>query len=71
MADQAKKVNELAAQVADLDFNVSDEEIAEAKKLWLESINSAEDFSQVKTVQHPMLVVYIKSFWTLRSNFFL
>jgi hypothetical protein len=47
-------VNEVAAALADLDFNVSDEEISQAKQQWLDSLTSAEDYVQIKHVNHPM-----------------
>jgi hypothetical protein len=53
-AKPATTVNELAAALGDLDFNVSDEEISQAKQLWLDSITSTEDYVQSKTVNHPM-----------------
>jgi hypothetical protein len=49
----ANKVNELAANLADLDFNVSDEEISLAKKIWLDNSES-HNFLNIKHVQHPM-----------------
>ena len=47
-------INEVAASLADLDFNVSDEEKNLAKQLWLESVNSTENYSQIKDASHPM-----------------
>jgi hypothetical protein len=54
-AKPATTVNELAAALGDLDVNVSDEEISQARQLWLESVTSTENYVQIKTASHPML----------------
>lgn len=45
---------QLAQALADLDFNVSDEEINRAKQIWNEETSSSVDYSQVKSINHPM-----------------
>jgi hypothetical protein len=47
-------VNAVAAALADLDFNVSDEEISLARQQWLESRDSTENYLQFTSVSHPM-----------------
>lgn len=43
--------NELAQAVSELDFNVSEEEISEAKNLWNQK---GQDFTRIKKACHPM-----------------
>jgi len=45
--------NDIAAQLADLDFNVSDEELNQAKDLWSKS-NELDGFLDVTQVIHPV-----------------
>ena len=53
-------VNDITVGLAELDFNVSDEEISQARQIWLESSKSGVDYLQVQTVQHPMYVnIYV------------
>jgi hypothetical protein len=52
----SSKVQEVTAALADLDFNVSDEEISLARKIWTET-DPKFDYLQTKTVTHPMYVV--------------
>lgn len=49
---------ELAQSLADLDFNVSDEEISLAKQLWLQT-GQDEKFVQIKTVNHPVYFYFL------------
>jgi hypothetical protein len=47
-------VNDITVGLAELDFNVSDEEISQARQIWLESSQSGVNYLQIQTVQHPM-----------------
>ena len=49
-------VNDITVGLAELDFNVSDEEISQARQIWLESSQSGVNYLQIQTVQHPMYV---------------
>jgi hypothetical protein len=50
----ATSVNDVTVGLAELDFNVSDEEISQARQIWLESSKSGVNYLEVKTVQHPL-----------------
>lgn len=55
MTTTAEKTDQqLASALADLDFNVSDEEINKAKQIWNEETNSSIDYSQIKSNIHPV-----------------
>ena len=45
-------VKEVTAGLAELDFNVSDEEISQAKQYWQES--SQSNYLELNFVQHPV-----------------
>jgi hypothetical protein len=49
-------VNDITVGLSELDFNVSDEEISQARQIWLQSSQSGVNYLQVNTVQHPMYV---------------
>ena len=53
-ATKSQTDQQLAQAMADLDFNVSDEEINRAKQIWNDEANSSVDYAQVKTISHPM-----------------
>ena len=53
-AAKSQTDQQLAQALADLDFNVSDEEINRAKQIWNEETSSSVDYSQIKSVTHPM-----------------
>jgi hypothetical protein len=46
--------NELASALAELDFNVSDEEVSQALKLWSVE-HSASEYLRVKSIDSEML----------------
>ncbi len=52
---KSAQVNEVTASLAELDFNVSDEEISQAKQAWLHE-SSSVNYLEVRTVQHPVYI---------------
>lgn len=53
-AQKSQTDQQLAQALADLDFNVSDEEINRAKQIWNDETSSTVDYAEIKAVSHPM-----------------
>ena len=52
--NNASVAESTATEIIDLDFNVSDEEISEAARIWNDSIKN--DYLQIKTSTYPVYI---------------